>query len=121
MSDKKIDFVESKYLDYINKNRFYICIALGVIFRFFVLLNITIQIASYFGAIFITYRIFTYILLKDYPINSYAANILHFAGLNELLVKNIGRILDMTREFFVDLIFLMFSYLCTHIITKLVL
>lgn len=121
MNDEKIDFVEPKYLEHINRNRFYICIAFGIIFRFLVLFNITTRVVPYFAVIFLAYRISVHFSIKGYPKHGYIVNVLLIAGLNERLVVNIGRLLDLSWEFFVDLILLMFSYLCTHIVTELLL
>lgn len=119
MNNKEIsNFIKPRYLNYIDRNRFYICLIFGIAFYFFTLVNLTKNIIPFFVVIFLTYEFFTYSLLR-YPKQRNIINTFFLSHQNERLVACISQLIETIYEFFFNLIIFMFSYLSTHIIFKL--
>ncbi|KAI1722995.1 hypothetical protein Ddc_07184 [Ditylenchus destructor] len=119
-TETEIDYVEPVYCELVSRNRLFIALLLGILFRIAVALQWTNHLTLSFAIIFLTYEMFFALPHKSlkYPKHGYAVNFLMVAGLNEQFVIYLGLFLDLLWEFFVDLTIIAFSYICLQIVVN---
>jgi len=120
LSDESgINYVEPVYFEFVNRNRFFICLLLGVIFHFVVFFQWTDRVALTFAAIFFAHEMFVLPQKSlKYPKHGYIVNFLLVGGLNERLVIYLGLFIDLVWDFLVDLTIVAFSYLSLQLLVK---
>ncbi|KAI1723434.1 hypothetical protein DdX_03594 [Ditylenchus destructor] len=118
--ETEIDYVEPVYCELVSRNRLFIALVLGILFRIAVALQWTNHLTLSFAVIFLSYEMFFALPHKSlkYPKHGYVVNFLMVAGLNEQFVIYLGLFLDLLWEFFVDFTIIAFSYICLQVVVN---
>jgi len=118
----KITYVAPKYVDYVEKSRFWIAILIGV------LLSIASMFTDKIGSILlpvllliITYEMFVFRQKKIlYPKHGYVVNAMLAAGLSEDVVVSLGLLIDTLWEVGIDLLLVTFGFISTSLLSDVV-
>ncbi|KAL7077785.1 hypothetical protein ACQ4LE_003398 [Meloidogyne hapla] len=115
-----IPFVKPTYYGFMDQNRFWIMIALGLFFRLAVMFELLNYVFLSFTTIFFSWELLVKIsqrtLFSRYPKNDFLVNMLMVTGLNGRLVVWCQFILNLLFEFTMDACVMSLSFICFHLL-----
>nr|CAD2199839.1 unnamed protein product [Meloidogyne enterolobii] len=115
-----LPIVKPNHCGFVDQNRFWIMIALGLFFRLAVMFELLNYVFLSFTTIFFSWELLVTFsnrtLFRRYPKNDFLVNMLMVTGLNERLVVWTQFIFNLLLEFTMDACVMSFSFICFHLL-----